>query len=261
MVEQSHETLVNPLSAPATPIHRFRIVAMACCAFAFAFASSVAAQSARLNGQVVVAGSNQSIVGAIVELRVADTIRQTVTADLAGRFSILVPRDTSWSLAVRRLGFSPVELRSDSVRLGVELSVPMLPVATLDEMHITAASPAVRLLVRRGFFERQKAGFGSFLDSTTIARRASTSLLSLLRPYLKGCTMIFVDGIPGAMGGIDVSAVMAIEIYRSNLEAPQQFHNPLERGPVRCGSIVIWLMSDDHSVDSSVMNWSVHRGH
>ena len=71
-------------------------------------------------------------------------------------------------------------------------------------------------------------------------RFAPYDLLSLLRPYLHGCTMIFVDGMRLlALRDLKVQNVLAIEIYNSNLQAPPQFANPIE-SMSRCGSIVIW---------------------
>ena len=64
--------------------------------------------------------------------------------------------------------------------------------------------------------------------------------MSLLRPYLRGCTMIFVDGMRlVSLRDVKVEDVLAIEIYKSNEQAPPQFANPIESSS-RCGSIVVW---------------------
>jgi hypothetical protein len=42
-----------------------------------------------------------------------------------------------------------------------------------------------------------------------------------------------------ALRDVKVEDVLAIEIYRSNEQAPPQFANPIE-SMGRCGSIVVW---------------------
>jgi hypothetical protein len=91
-----------------------------------------------------------------------------------------------------------------------------------------------------GFYERRHIGPGTFLDSAAIAKQKPWDLLSLLRPYLRGCTMIFVDGMRlVALRDVKIEDVLAIEIYKSNEQAPPQFANPIE-SLNRCGSIVVW---------------------
>ena len=52
--------------------------------------------------------------------------------------------------------------------------------------------------------------------------------------------MIFVDGIRMLpLSAVDPATVVGVEVYASNLEAPPEFHNPIE-GATRCGSIVVW---------------------
>ena len=52
--------------------------------------------------------------------------------------------------------------------------------------------------------------------------------------------MIFVDGMRlVALRDVKIEDVLAIEIYKSNEQAPPQFANPIESSS-RCGSIVVW---------------------
>jgi len=69
-------------------------------------------------------------------------------------------------------------------------------------------------------------------------------MMSVLHPYLRGCTMIFDDGVRLlSLPDVTVEDVLAIEVYGSNQQAPPQFANPIE-GMSRCGSIVVWRRFD-----------------
>ena len=77
------------------------------------------------------------------------------------------------------------------------------------------------------------------LDSAAIAKRNPADLYSLLKPYLHDCTIIYVDGVLLPIPNLRIEDVLAVEIYRSNNQAPPQFANPME-SLNRCGTIVIW---------------------
>jgi len=175
--------------------------------------------------QVEVIGENAAIVA-------------SARTDSLGRFTI-ASASSGMRLAVRRLGFAPwtgalAGVNNDTIVIRLER------VATLEAMRIHAPTPEERHLEQIGFFDRMKAGFGTFIDAQTIERRRPTSLFSLLRPFIRGCTMIFVGPLPGRLDDVEPSHVAGIEIYRSNLTAPPQFKNPAEHGAARCGSIVVW---------------------
>ena len=165
---------------------------------------------------------------------------ETLT-DGAGRFRIDVAGLPSAVLEVRQIGFAPRTVILDDTRLRDTLIIALARTATtLGGVRVVETSGATQhRLEVSGFVDRRKFGIGKFLDSTRIERSNATSLVSLLRPYLKGCTMIYVDGLPGRLGDVKVSEVVGIEIYASNVEAPPFFHNPIE-STGRCGSIVVW---------------------
>ena len=192
-----------------------------------------------LVGLVVDARSGARIGEVLVELVGDDAaVLASTRTDSLGRFA-LASTSSGVRLTARRLGYGlwtrPLAAASKDT-----IVVRLDRVATLDAMQIRAPTPDERHLEQAGFFDRMKVGFGTFIDAKTIERRHPLSLYSLLRPYIRGCTMIFVGPIPGRLGDVDPMHVAGIEIYGSNLSAPPQFHNPAERGAVRCGSIVIW---------------------
>jgi hypothetical protein len=135
-------------------------------------------------------------------------------------------------------------------------------VATLPTVNVTGRARDLRRL--RGFEERRRQGFGTFLDEDEIARRQGAlavvdlirgengfvvrrdpnNQLDLVFSYRRGmpCLVdVFVDGmyvrqVDGGVGGVVVpSEIRAVELYRG-LNTPPQF----QRGMPPCGAIVIW---------------------
>ena len=178
-----------------------------------------------------------------VRLRVTgDTllpVRQLITGS-TGRVDVAVPVDAHTLIVIRRLGYAARAIRVHAARNADTLEIALVPMAAKLGASITSASPTIQQLAVAGFYERRRIGIGTFLDSAVIAERSPLDLFSLLRPYLKGCTMIFIDGLRMlGLRDVDVREVIGIEIFRSNTEAPERFHNPAESAQ-RCGSIVIW---------------------
>ena len=162
------------------------------------------------------------------------------TTDSTGRAVIVVPADEQLLMTVRRLGFASSFVAvqpSDSDDVLVLALAPA--VATLAPV-VTTAERSSRLLNEVGFYERRRVRPGTFLDSAALANKKPLDLLSVIRPYLKGCTMIYVDGLPMiALRDVDVRQVIGIEVYASNLQAPAEFPNPLD-SEHRCNTILIW---------------------
>lgn len=160
--------------------------------------------------------------------------------DSSGRALIVVPADEQLIMTVRRLGFASSMASvqpSDSDDVLVLALAPAVP--TLAPV-VTTAEPSSRLLSETGFYERRRVRPGTFLDSAAIANKKPLDLLSVIRPYLKGCTMIYVDGLPMiALRDVDVRQVIGIEVYASNLQAPPEFPNPLD-SEHRCNTILVW---------------------
>jgi len=190
-----------------------------------------------------------SVTGAPVsraEVRVLKTLKDTAgwmlrqTTDSAGRAIVLAPPHEQLLMMIRRLGFEssffPV-VTSDSDDVLVVALAPA--VVKLDPM-VTTATPSSRVLGQVGFYERQRVRPGVFLDSAAIAGRKPLDLVSVIRQYIKGCTMIYIDGQPLLhLRDVDIRQVIGIEVYASNLQAPPQFPNPMD-SEHRCNTIVIW---------------------
>lgn len=163
-----------------------------------------------------------------------------LTTDTAGHATVDLVHGERLLIAVRRLGYEPRELRVPELRHDDTVVIAMVATSATLAPTITRATPTAKQLQVVGFYDRQRVGFGTFLDSSAIVDKKPLDLLSLLRPYLEGCTMIYVDGMRLlGLRDVDVQTVTGIEIYRSNTEAPPQFANPYE-GMSHCGSIVVW---------------------
>ena len=129
------------------------------------------------------------------------------------------------------------------------------------------AERRARGLVERGFYDRRKSGFGTFMDRDQLERYDNfTDLLPVMRQlrgfYVRpvgasgyqvvssrgaislqrsGCTPQFVvDGMkwPHDMVlGLSPYDVEAVEAYSGTMTAPPQY----TWGPTPCGAILIWL--------------------
>jgi hypothetical protein len=163
-----------------------------------------------------------------------------VTTDSVGRFVVSASSDEQLLISVRRLGFVPAQVATSPSENDDVMVIAMAASPPVLAPTVTTAEPTTHRLEVTGFYERRHIGPGTFLDSSAIAKQKPWDLMSLLRPYLRGCTMIFVDGMRlVSLRDVKVEDVLAIEIYKSNEQAPPQFANPIESSS-RCGSIVVW---------------------
>ena len=215
---------------------------------ALTFAGSAALASAqagrRLDLHVI-----DSVSGAPVgraEVRVLKTVKDSAgwmlrqTTDSTGRAIVVAPPNEQLLMMVRRLGFEssvvPV-VASDS---DDEFVVALAPAVVKLAPMVTTAAPSSRELAEVGFYERQRVRPGVFLDSAAIAYRKPLDLMAVIRQYVKGCTMIYIDGQPLLyLRDVDIRQVIGIEVYASNVQAPPQFPNPMD-SEHRCNTIVIW---------------------
>jgi hypothetical protein len=173
-----------------------------------------------------------------------DTARPAISwtlTDSSGRFRFTTESQAARLIEVKRIGYLPLRLpltrfaRRDSIVIVLGQRPPEI---ILDTFEVTAH--ADRTLNKAGFYERKRAYHGTFWDSTEVNRNHPSTLLQLLRPYLKGCTRIFVDGVAFTrLSDVPIETVVGIEIYPSNASAPMQYFNPAE-SMKRCGSIVVW---------------------
>jgi hypothetical protein len=71
-----------------------------------------------------------------------------------------------------------------------------------------------------------------------LARTGATSLLAELKPWLRGCMIMYVDGVPASVPrNLQTRDVSGVEIYSRNLHVPAAYQSA--RGD--CGSVLIWL--------------------
>ncbi len=150
-----------------------------------------------------------------------------------------LPARQYW-MEVRRLGYTPyaglVALPSGTFAARVDLE----PIARELPVVVTTATAMYRdrMLEAGGFLLRQRIGFGHFLDPAEIAKLKPQSVRELLAPYLRGCTMMYMNGHRGALPpGPTVEEVVGVEVYSRSAMAPLAFINPRPD----CGSIVVWF--------------------
>ena len=212
-------------------------VTLAC--FALALSSRLAGAQPERRREIIVVDSESRAAVQMAEVRVSP-LQTLATTDSAGRFVITTTDDQQILISIRRIGFAPVELRLEPTSRDTLFVIALSPTAAVLAPTVTQAEQTTRRLEVVGFYERRHERPGTFLDSATIADKKPYDMLSVLRPYLHGCTMIYVDGMRLlSLRDVKVEDVLAIEIYKSNLQAPAQFANPIE-SMGRCGSIVIW---------------------
>jgi hypothetical protein len=230
------------------------------------------AQAGTLSGQVVDA-DGRPLRAATVEVLGFDGKR--TLSDTAGFFRIADLPVVPLTVRVRRIGFEGVDfdirLIADST---VNVGVKLLPLTTTLDTVTTTAGPEARFrgLAQAGFFDRQRSGWGSYLDPEETARRRNLFLQPSrmlqdqnairLRPARGGnhvmgrapngdqCLMNVVkDGVhilrtnERAPASIDelvgLNEIGAIEIYPRATTTPSQFRTPSSD---LCGTIVIWTV-------------------
>jgi hypothetical protein len=188
---------------------------------------------------------------------------ERITTDKRGAFLLLTsPVDTA-SIAVRRVGFEPIDAFI-STRNGMwdTVIVQMDAAATkLSEVKVTENFSS-RAGGIRGFEERQKRGMGQFVTRNEIVDRGSQQLSDILRSK-KGVLVVrgrlrfaafaggrstvcqpnvFLDGAkaPGMeVDEITAQSVEAVELYPNMSSIPMEFQTVgAQTNP--CGTVVIW---------------------
>jgi hypothetical protein len=179
---------------------------------------------------------NVSPMQSIVTSRVAPA-----RADDSGSFAFHGLAAGTYRLNVRLVGYVST-LLDVSVTEGGALreTIVLVPLTPELERVLTTASRSrvARTLEQRGFEERRRQGWGHFLNPDQLARSGATSLLSELKPYLRGCMIMYVDGVPASVPrSLQTRDVAGVEIYSRNLQVPAAYQSA--RGD--CGSVLIWL--------------------
>jgi hypothetical protein len=191
-----------------------------------------------------------------------------------GRFFISGLPQGNVEFTVMRLGYHQVQftatLTTDSTLV---LAIKMRPIQTMAAISITAPA-AIAQLKRSGFYDRERAGLGSFLtphhiDSVADRHQVTSQLMrdmngvevvcvaagrcSVQTKRAHGCLRIFVDGQQQIGDQIDdivpITMVAAMEVYPNPTTVPTEFQGKLP--PKRslltaksgCGAIVVWTRS------------------
>ncbi|MDB4876183.1 MAG: TonB-dependent receptor plug [Gemmatimonadetes bacterium] len=189
------------------------------------------------------------------------------TANDSGRFHLADVPMGSTLFGVRRMGYGPLIFKIDmpgdtTVHVAIRMHqvVARMREVTVEEKRLSTS------LYRSGFYHRQKAGTGFFLEPLDITDRAPRRIEELfygvpgvtvltangsLVPFgmsTRGyCPLsVFLDGRRYHRWGdgslmIEVHDVKAAEIYPRPTEAPAEFHDP--DNPL-CGVIVLWTKID-----------------
>jgi hypothetical protein len=182
-----------------------------------------------------------------------------------GNFRLIELPAGSQTFDVRAIGYTPTrrvaDLRSgttNEVIIELDKSAPSLPTVT-----VLGSSR----LERAGFLDRQKRGFGYFVDEAWIERQSGGMAMDvierapgLIPEFIRGTggrtiravvmrksgpgycfPKLFVDGFSYAGGWEDLrtfvhkTEIVGIEVYTSSVSVPVQFD-----GHNGCGSVVVW---------------------
>ncbi|MCH7717766.1 MAG: carboxypeptidase regulatory-like domain-containing protein [Gemmatimonadetes bacterium] len=202
-------------------------------------------------------------------------------SDDSGKFILTAPAPGPYYVAARRIGYTPDITGPFQLRTGhaVDIEFPIAPSAFGLEPITVTGKPAVPFLSTVGFYDRQRAGFGVFLDREAIEKRAGASELGHLLQAIPGVRvdanglirlrgigagpdgtpchlsppLVFVDGFriePVEMGqgsGLITPNSWTRAIHPIHIEAIEVYRTPAEipaqyntGGEAACGVILIW---------------------
>jgi len=234
-----------------------------------------------LEGVIYEENSDTPVPDARVVLRAADGTSVRVTESGAGgEFALSTPSNVYRFLTVEKIGYVDQTL-AGNLRAGTDSTgsmniflrrapIPLEGVeANVDRPDVTIAI-RTRRLEERGFFDRQRAGFGDFFTPEMIAQRQpiyfsdhiirlpgvnlDNGILQFRRRGGGQCEPnIWVDGALVVWGERDewvnvldrfkridnqvpVADVMGVEVYRTLAGTPVRYSIP----NAQCGTVVIW---------------------
>lgn len=232
--------------------------------------SDAPAQAGERDRRLVVSGvvtdsAGRAVAGAQIHV-VGDSA--FATTDQRGRFRLPLSPG-SHVLRVRGIGFRSVVLSVvvDSSRTRVEplvmASLDAAGAVRLPEIAVEAESPPEYLTraIDRGFLDRRRLGFGSFLTRDQFDRYLPVYTADILR-NIPGVRVVYGMGGPrvsfsrcsrgvgvwvngvrirvpdhnAALGLVHPDEVAAIEVYRSVAQIPAEYHEG------SCAAIVIWTL-------------------
>jgi hypothetical protein len=187
-----------------------------------------------------------------------------VLSDVRGRFEVFTADFDTVTIAVRRLGFEPLDalLRArgrvwDTIFVQLDVSAQRLAAFAVNEIRTRAA------LGLRNFEERKARGIGQFVTRSDIAERGAYRLSDVLRTkrgvnVVRGGKVRFVaftggrsalcqpdiwlDGVRSVGMEIDEllpNTVEAIELSPYMSTIPIEFQ-PAGSTTAQCGTIVVW---------------------
>jgi hypothetical protein len=231
-------------------------------------------EAQRLSGRLIEVDSEDPVGAGLVTLLRGDSVPLTTTvSDNDGEWTLEADDPGFYFINVKRLGYKeslvgPLKLEDDGALSGV-FRLERLPVA-LEPIEVSAVA-VVRRLDDVGFYRRQSANRGYFMDREKIEMRLGASsdpahLLSavpgvtLVEPStgvgnarirlhrgvfsFAGCSggpRIFVDGFEtediGAIGPPE--NIVGIEVYRTPSQIPVQYGGPMSA----CGVLLVWTLA------------------
>ena len=212
-----------------------------------------------LRGRVLEAGTTTPITDATLRISGSPLTR---TTDAEGRFAFAGVPPGIYGLDVEHLAYRNytdtlrIELGTN-VNVEVRMAVDAIP---LDPLLIDARS---LLLERRGFYNRQERGLGTFLTRDRLERnsplQASDALRGVAGIHMQrrrggfgfvpvgrgGCGFrYFVDGTrigPGfEIDDVPIEWIEALEVYSGVSTVPAEFAPVMHEVRGTCGLIVIW---------------------
>ncbi len=264
--------LSDPISSKNVALeglHRYRLERVLLFVVFCAFQGQVDLAAQAIDGILLERATNRPINLGLVTLFTADGDSvQSVLTDTEGRFLVESPRPGEFLLSASALGYKPTVASSvftlaEGGLMSLEFRIQRQAIE-LGGITVEARASLIQQhkLVRNGFVDRLRRGFGRFITPGEIERSSALSTGELLartgrvttryavggdRILMLGsrgyCTpTVYLDGIRLFMEGIALDAIAPIsvleaaEIYRSTNEAPIRYGG----GMAGCGVIVLW---------------------
>ena len=195
-------------------------------------------------------------VGAEVRLSAVDPATESAVVsppertDDSGSFAFRGLAAGAYRVSVRLVGYVSTAVDVSLTEGGTsQRTIVLVPLSPELERVLTTAnrSRVANMLELRGFTGRRREGWGHFMPPEQLARSGATSLLSELKPWLRGCMIMYVDGVPASVPrSLQTRDVAGVEIYSRNLQAPAGYQSA--RGD--CGSVLIWLAPPGGGADT-----------
>lgn len=238
-------------------------------------APSPSMSAQRLSGRLLDTETDEPIAAGIVTLLAGDSSALVIAVtDNDGGWSLQADTAGFYFVEVKRLGYrasivGPLELEYDAALNGV-FRLERLPVR-LEPISVSAEA-VYRTLDKVGFYRRQVANRGYFLDRADIERwlpgsggnfamvlrglpgvtlvesaaGAGGAGMRLHRGFfsIQGCSgpRIYVDGFlrseQGSRLDLDPSSVAGVEVYRTPSQIPVEYGGPNSG----CGVILVWTL-------------------